>query len=172
MGAVMRMLEDVDLGVLIGAVGRGVAEAQAALDLSSIRVAEAMAANPITFDGESISVLELGFIPNFYQFTETTIEIKISMSVAEEKSEERNTSESKTESETTNSLSIGWFSVSSSSKTTTKTTSVDARFSSRFQYSAEASSRVATRLVPVPPPAALLALTGALVAESIKNGGV
>jgi len=165
MSGVMQMLEDVDLGVLIAGVGKGLADAQKSLDLSSIRIAEAMAATPIAFDGESLSMLELGFTPTFYQFVETNIEIKVSISVAEEKSEESSTSESNTETESKTSVDIGWFSVSSSTKTTTKTSTVDARFASRFQYSADASSRVSTRIVCVPPPAPLLALANALVTE-------
>lgn len=165
-GSAARMLEDVDLGAMVQSIGRELVHAQSALDLASVRVAEAMAETPITFDGESISMLELGFTPTFYQFVETTLEIKISISMAEEKSEETATNETTTKSNETTSIDIGWFSVSSSTTKTTKTTSVDARFASRFQYSAEASSRLSTRLVPVPPPAPLLALAQALAKEN------
>lgn len=166
-GRAAQMLEDVELGAMIQSIGKELILAQTALDLASTRAAEAMAATPITFDGESVSLLDLGLVPSFYQLVETTIELKLSISMSEEKSEERATSETTTETHESTSVSIGWFSVSSSTTKTTKTTSVDARFASRFQYSAEASSRLSTRVVPVPPPAPLLALAHALGKEGL-----
>lgn len=168
-GRTAQMLEDIELGAMIQSIGKDLILAQSALDLASARAAEAMAGTPITFGGESVSMLELGFVPSCYQFVETTIELKLSISMSEEKSEERATSETTTETHESTSVSVGWFSVSSSTTKTTKSTSVDARFASRFQYSAEASSRLSTRIVPVPPPAPLLALAHALGEGSLAR---
>jgi hypothetical protein len=35
----------------------------------------------IKIDGQELTLLELGFTPTFYQFADTTIEVKISMSM-------------------------------------------------------------------------------------------
>src|SRR5207244_1358713 len=72
--------------------------AQFALDMNSLRTAQIMSGefedsngdkhpSLVLFDGHRYSLMELGFTPSFYQFTETIIEIKISisMSTAEER---------------------------------------------------------------------------------------
>lgn len=162
-------LEAVDLGRMVGAVGRGVAQAQLELDLNSLNTTALLAQTQVELDGEQLSLLELGLTPSFYQLTDTVIAVKISITMTEERSEEtvKRESSAKTESKTDVSVSIGWFSVSVSATTTTTTTttSVDARFASRFQHSVEASSALTTRLVAVPPPAALMSLARGLAAE-------
>ncbi len=93
------------------------------------------------------SLLELGFTPTFYQFVETILEIKMSVSMSAETEIERHERHTTTRKKTT-----GFF----RRKTTTHVTSVSSRFSAHFQYSVEGSSYVRTKLVPVPPPASLL----------------
>ncbi|MCD8512326.1 MAG: hypothetical protein LRY63_02120, partial [Nitrincola sp.] len=78
-------------------LGVGIAEAQLELDLVSLRIAQIMAGqdpgnettdgqtaeNPyrVEFtDGKKYSLLELGFTPTFYQFVDTVIELKMSIS--------------------------------------------------------------------------------------------
>ena len=82
-----------------------------------------------------------GFQPTFYQFAETVIEVKMAISMSQENSSERNTKTT----ETTNKKSF-W-----RTKSTARTTTVDATYSSKYNYSAEGSSLLRTRLVPVPP---------------------
>ncbi|TVQ72238.1 MAG: hypothetical protein EA373_03035 [Oceanospirillales bacterium] len=142
-------------------LGVGIAEAQLELDLVSLRIAQIMAGqdpgdadqasdNPyqVQFtDGKQYSLLELGFTPTFYQFVDTVIELKMSIST-QTQTESKNRSRQVTAKAGGVMLPIlaaGSMSVSS----------VSASFASRYQYSAEGSSLMRTKLVPVPAPAIL-----------------
>lgn len=145
-------------------LGVGIAEAQLELDLVSLRIAQIMAGqdpgnetadgqaaeNPyrVEFtDGKKYSLLELGFTPTFYQFVDTVIELKMSISTQTE-TERKNKSrqvKAKAGGVMLPILAAGSMSVSS----------VSASFASRYQYSAEGSSMMRTKLVPVPAPAIL-----------------
>lgn len=115
-----------------------------------------------------LSMLELGFTPNFYQFVETLIEVKISITLTKGldgtvknkgpvvKTEDHSTSVSQDYSHNYG----GWWWGGHSSghynsvhkDVTAVTTPVDASFSAKYNYAIEASSLVRTKLVPVPPP--------------------
>lgn len=101
---------------------------------------------------QRLSMLELGFSPTFYQFVDTMIRVSISISFTREGSSsvsiDRNT-ESKS-----NSASFSWRKGLKTNKTVT-TTQVNANFSQKYSYSAEGSSILQTKLVPIPPPAVL-----------------
>lgn len=156
---------------MVKTLGVGIAEAQYELDLVSMKIARMMAGyepdeetedgsapTPSTEppertmlvplgDGKEYSLLELGFTPNFYQFVDTMIELKLSISMTRESNYSRS---SKTVSGKVKG-SVGFFSASASMKVST----VSASFSSKYQYSAEGSSLMRTKLVPVPAPALL-----------------
>lgn len=142
-------------------LGVGIAEAQLELDLVSLRIAQIMAGQDpggadqtsdnsyqVEFtDGKQYSLLELGFTPTFYQFVDTVIELKMSIST-QTQTESKNRSRQVTARAGGVMLPIlaaGSMSVSS----------VSASFASRYQYSAEGSSLMRTKLVPVPAPAIL-----------------
>lgn len=132
-------------------LGLGIAEAQYALDQVSIRIAQMMSGFKLDDNGklvkddssliklqengESYSLLALGFTPTFYQFVDTYIEFKMAISM-------------KQENEFKGSLAVkakapfGLFSAS-----------VNASYSQKYQYSAEGSSAMRTKLVTVPAPA-------------------
>ncbi|TVQ68043.1 MAG: hypothetical protein EA373_11495 [Oceanospirillales bacterium] len=150
-------------------LGVGIAEAQLELDLVSLRIAQIMAGqdpgdqtegessgsgaateNPyrVEFtDGKKYSLLELGFTPTFYQFVDTVIELKMSISTQTETESTRKSRRVKAKGGGVMLpiLAAGSMSVSS----------VSASFASRYQYSAEGSSMMRTKLVPVPAPAIL-----------------
>ena len=157
---VMNVLESVELSQMVRSVAMGIADAQMSLDLQALRAFETFANTELAIAGEKANLLELGLAPNFYQLAETTLQMKVSISMTEEQVEEKKTHDEKSKSEAKAelSVSVGWFSASATATTTTTTTtsSVDARFASRFQYSAEGSSSLSTRIVPVPPPAVLM----------------
>lgn len=88
---------------------------------------------------KQVSMLELGFTPTFYQFMETVIEVKVAIKIHREVKTNRT---GKDDSKQT----AGTLAVASS---------VDATYSQSYNYSAEGSSLVRTKLVPVPPPAIL-----------------
>jgi hypothetical protein len=101
-----------------------------------------------------VSMLELGFTPTFYQFVDTIIEVKISIKYTQEGSQ------------TSNEGSFGMSSSGSHSglrglifggnrSSAVATSHVNASYSQKYSYSAEGSSLLRTKLVPIPPPAIL-----------------
>ncbi len=90
------------------------------------------------------SMIGAGFQPTFYQFAETVIEVKMSITMTREREYE-----SKTKGERKTVTRKGsWF---RGYRTTVTTTPVDAKFSSKYNYTAEGASLLRTRLVPMPP---------------------
>lgn len=184
-------LLNVPMGDMIRQMAFAIADAQIDLDRSSMLVAEMMsgkrvlrdadgnlvdasgapATRPQTVDTrvffgytkdergdnvpQKLSMLELGFTPTFYQFVDTTIETKISITITREKTRDRDISGDVTTSSTSSFL-FG-------SSTVVRTTPVDASFSATYSYSAEGSSLLRTKLVPVPPPAVLTERIRALI---------
>ena len=83
-------LESVPLGKIVENLGVAIATAQERLDNVAIETALRLANTTVTLydgDGNEVvrSLLELGFSPTFYQFTEATIEVSFvaTMQVAE-----------------------------------------------------------------------------------------
>ncbi|MFW5844889.1 MAG: hypothetical protein ACOCXJ_01545 [Planctomycetota bacterium] len=171
---------------MVKTLGVGIAEAQYELDLVSMKIARMMAGyepddetedgSPAPSgdqakrtmlvplgDGKQYSLLELGFTPNFYQFVDTMIELKMSISM----SRESNYSRSSTTVSGKVKGSVGFFSASASMKVST----VSASFSSKYQYSAEGSSLMRTKLVPVPAPALLEERIRAMISASEATDG-
>ena len=143
-------------------LGVGIAEAQFQLDLVSLRIARMMAGYEVPVDdeddppsgdermylvefndGSKYSLLELGFTPTFYQFVDTVIELKMSISMT------RSTEFKQSSTRVSAKGSVGFFSAKAS------VSAVSASFASKYQYSAEGSSVMRTKLVPIPPPAIL-----------------
>jgi hypothetical protein len=165
-------LLNVPMGEMIRDMALAIAEAQIALDASSLRVAEMMSGKmyPIKDDGSpdesapvrdttvtfgyayeggvrvptKMSMLELGFTPTFYQFVDTIIEVKIAIKITRDTEMKTNWS---SRQETRKNVSC--------SENTVKTTQVDGSYASKYGYSAEGASLLRTKLVPVPPPAIL-----------------
>ncbi|MGH1387764.1 hypothetical protein [Kordia sp.] len=101
---------------------------------------------------QKVSMLELGFSPTFYQFVDTIIKVSITIKFTREGS---SSYEYKRKSKSTDrSASFSWRRGLKTNKTVT-TTQVNANFSQKYSYSAEGSSLLQTKLVPIPPPAAL-----------------
>lgn len=177
---------------MIKTLGTGIAEAQYELDVVSLKIARMMAgyapdpepaddgsAAPVPTstpernvlvklgDGNSYSLLELGFTPTFYQFVDTLIELKMSISMTRETNHKR----SSTNVNASITGKVGFFSASAKMSVS----SVSASFASKYQYSAEGSSLVRTKLVPVPAPAILeeriRAMITATTAAADDGGG-
>lgn len=178
-------LLNVPMGEMVRSMAMAIADAQWALDRSSIRVAEMMSGQQILRDLDTgklidangrptntptiidtrvffgyvynadkdgpkatplkVSMLELGFTPNFYQFVDTIIEVKISISVMQQTEQSRVDSSS----QRTN-LGYWW-----ASGIYASTSQVNAAYSSKYGYSVEGSSLLRTKLVPIPAPAIL-----------------
>jgi hypothetical protein len=94
-------------------------------------------------DPQTFTLLQAGLMPTFYQFTESLIEVKISISMKTTRSSEFAIGASLEVS-----AGWGWGSAAFSS-------SVNYKTSNTYSYSAEGSSLLRTTLRPVPPPARL-----------------
>lgn len=183
--AIGQDLLNVPMGEMIRNMALAIADAQVALDGSSLNVAEMMSGHITSMDengvpivdettGEvvttdtriyfgydidqnqdrqpvKVSMLELGFTPNFYQFVDTIIEVKIAIKMTFD-SEYSSTTRTTTNS-TSGSSRFGW--LFKPSDKTVQTTQVDATYTAKYGYTAEGSSLLRTKLVPVPPPAIL-----------------
>ena len=167
---------------MVKTLGVGIAEAQFELDLVSMKIARMMAgyapdpepaegepapptpSEPVRNmlvplgDGNEYSLLELGFTPNFYQFVDTLIELKMSISMS------RETEVSRASTVVSGSMrgSVGFFSASAKMRVST----VSASYAAKYQYSAEGSSLMRTKLVPVPAPAILEERIRAMITAS------
>ncbi len=125
---------------------------------------------------QKVSMMELGFVPNFYQFVDTIIEVKIAVKI--QGSTERTTSSTATESDVkSNSRSHGtrnwWWgrhkSKYNSSHVVASASTVDAGYSSKYNYSVEGASLLRTKLVPIPPPAILEDRVRQLIALELEQ---
>lgn len=145
-------LTSVRIDQLVQSMALGIAKAQYELDQTGLQLALLMSGTKeeerisLAGDANRYSLLELGFTPTFYQFVETTIELKIAISMST--SSESQTS---TKSESSRSSAQGIFSRS----TQTSCSTVNATYANKYAYSAEGSSLMRTRLVPVPAPTML-----------------
>ena len=124
------------LPALIGRLGLSVADAQYALDRNVVELAREMA-DPrfglqLDEDEPPVTLLELGFTPTFYQFSEATIDARLTftMSVSHE-------------------VSVGARATAFSGL---YCATVDASYTGKYAFDATASSAVTARLVSVPPP--------------------
>ena len=178
MASIGQDLTDVPFPTLVASMASSIAEAQFAVDMISLKIAQLMAGNKWneakkTFEadesarvkfGESneLSLLELGFTPTFYQFVDTIIEVKMSVSMST--STEASNTTSTTATATAFSGGIGWMSIRGN--VNVHSASVNAAYASKYQYSAEGSSLLRTKLVPVPPPAILEERIRAMIAAS------
>jgi hypothetical protein len=113
------------------------------------------AADPVTY-----TLLQAGLTPTFYQFTESLIEVKITISHRTEVSSELEMgAEFETSTEVEAEASANFFLFGGSTKVKTSSTfssHVNFTTASKYTYSAEGSSLLRTTLRPVPPPPRLL----------------
>jgi len=159
-------LTDVPFPAMIRGMATSIAEAQYAIDTISLKIAQLMAGNKydtaaekyvpddstrVQFGAAKLSLLELGFTPTFYQFVDTIIEVKMSISMST--STESTTATSQTDSQSSFVGGIDWRGMYGG--VAVKSASVNANYASKYQYSAEGASLLRTKLVPVPPPAVL-----------------
>jgi hypothetical protein len=79
-------LTDVPIQDMIQRLGVGIAEAQLRLDQTSVRIATLLSGAKVDIQdaqGKAVSksLLELGFTPTFYHFTEAELEVKMTLSM-------------------------------------------------------------------------------------------
>jgi hypothetical protein len=103
-------------------------------------------------DTATFTLMQAGLLPTFYQFTESIIEVKISISYRTSSSSEFEFGASL---EVSAEASAG-FLFGSGSVSSTFSSHVNYKHASQYSYSAEGSSLLRTTLKPVPPPARLI----------------
>jgi len=158
MASVGQELLDVPLPEMVLKLGLGVAEAQRALDENSVETAKLLAdttvpivlavTQTIAADGSvsfaqappvDVSLLQIGLMPTFYQFAEATIEVTMDI---------KTTLSRETNIKVSYKAKVGFAMWSASVKT-------DVSHNRKFGKEVRGTSRLVTRMVPVPPPARL-----------------
>jgi hypothetical protein len=158
MAGVGQELLNVPFGDMVQKLAFAIAEGQTKLDMNSAAVAKFMADSKIKLpplkDGDpgEFSLLSMGFFPQFYQFQEAIIEVKMAITMATS-SEFNIGAEAK--------LNYGAFSAS-----------VNASYSSKYDYKVEGSSLLRVRMTPVPPPAILLEYMEKLMQGKAKDSNI
>lgn len=112
-----------------------------------------------------MSMMELGFTPTFYQFVDTIIEVKIAIKYTQEGS--RTIDRQSNRRNTSRNIKIG-FGKARAGKTVSSS-QVNATYSQKYSYSAEGSSLLRTKLVPIPPPAVLEDRIRKMMEEEFDN---
>jgi hypothetical protein len=144
-------LLEAPIGELIQRVASSIAEAQLKLDQIGVRVAQLLSEAKVTFnkaDGNPVekSLLELGFLPTFYAFTETDIEVKLTIQLKVD--EEFKISGSATAGEGQG--------VEAAKRVVPFGITISADYHRKYGFDMSGSSMVKTRLLAVPPPGVFL----------------
>lgn len=138
MASIGQELLNVPFGDMVMQLANAIAEGQFKMDMTSCKIAKLMGDvdkcgieipnfSEKADGSERVSLIGAGFMPTFYQFTDTIIEVKISISMC---------------------TSIE---ASASASFTCYCASVSASFSAKYSYSVEGSSLIRTKITPVPP---------------------
>lgn len=162
-------LGSVSVEKMILDMAKGIAWGQFELDQVGVKVTKMMGApGSVSIGGENLSMLEAGFIPSFYHFVDTILELKMEVKIREEEIDTSKLSET-----TKNSTSTDYggsveakgkflgFSTTVKADYRKKTTNaysktVDATHSQQFSQELNASSLMRTKLVPKPAPEMLV----------------
>jgi hypothetical protein len=144
-------LLEAPIGELIQRVASSIAESQLKLDQIGVRVASLLAEAKVTFnkaDGTPVekSLLELGFLPTFYAFTETDIEIKLTIQLKVDE-------DFKISGSATAGNGEG---VEAAKRVVPFGITITADYHRKYGFDMSGSSTVKTRLVAVPPPGVFL----------------
>lgn len=134
-------------------------------DLEIISTTPAADASTIVSLPRRISMLECGFTPTFYQFVDTIIEVKISIRYTQEGSTNTAVNNNLRSSAARIGLGFGRIKVGR----TVQTSQVNASYAQKYSYSAEGSSLLRTKLVPIPAPAVLEQRIQRLMEEEFNN---
>lgn len=141
-------LMDVPIPKLIENTAKAIAAAQYELDSTSVRAATMLSETRISFndvDGTSRerSLLELGFIPQFYHFKETEMEFKVTISV-------------RVESGIDFGVEAGLGSTESAGLPVAFASTISFDLHHKYEFDMEAVSKIKTTMKSIPPPQAFL----------------
>jgi hypothetical protein len=155
MASVGQELLAVPLPEMVLKLGLGIAEAQRALDQNSVETAKMLAETTVPLvmavtqtiaadgtvsftnaDPVNVSLLQIGLMPTFYQFSEATIEVTMDI---------KTTTSRETNIKVSASAKVGFGCFSAS-------VNVDVAHNRKFGKEVHGTSRLVTKMVPVPPP--------------------
>ncbi len=181
-------LLDVPFPEMVEKLALAIAEGQLALDMNSIKVAQLLAdimlpaesvpiaieetrdedgnvtASNIVYNQSDMPLIAYGLNPTFYQFTDTIIEVKMTITMRIERSREverSNTFELTSKTDTNASYRTGGLSSLFAGRakfgvknttTVAYTSTFNAKYSQSYSFQAEGTSLIRTILKPVPPP--------------------
>lgn len=173
---------------MVEKMGMAIATAQMALDLNSMKTAQALAstmipagtvvtaiketvnaegavtATEVLFNDQPMPLLAFGINPTFYAFSETIIEVKMTITMSVERSTSVSFGTTTSFSSTTKfaaeyktggllSFLVGSGKASLDNTTTVaRTSTMNASYTGKFNFKEEGSSLIRTTLKPVPPP--------------------
>jgi hypothetical protein len=136
-------LQSTAISQMVGGLAMAVASAQDQLNRHVLEVTRALGDDAadgepgLTLpDGRRMNLLELGFMPAFFKFTEARITIKLSVSSCHEQEQATSVNKSR--------QGLGLFNGG------LRASSVHAAYASRYQYRTESASMVSARLVALP----------------------
>ncbi|AJQ97772.1 PASTA domain-containing protein [Gynuella sunshinyii] len=172
MSEISKLVKDVvasPLADIIAAVGRGVADAQQALDEGSLAKTLEMYAE----DGEeALRILrEIGYQPTFYALPETIGEVKVALTLGNTSA----TSQANSNQGKVNTLLSRTGLNLPGIKPKIYAAPVDAGYANRYNYQAEVSAKLTFKIVPIPAPSGtdelrlLPKLTGLSAATAREN---
>jgi hypothetical protein len=152
------------MGDLIASVGRGVAEAQQALDMGSLAALQALYADA---DDQTLALLrEIDYRPTFYAIPEVTSELTVALTITGQSS-----SASSSSSTALASSSTSLATALDATRPRLYVAPVDAGYQNRYGFDLRATSSLKFKIVPVPPPsqAELLRVVPDLVGRTLAQ---
>ncbi len=164
-GNIGQELLNVPFSEMIKSMGTGIAQAQFDLDMVGARMAQMMAGLPLDDEGQSVTIdfgdekdlclLELGFTPSFYQYTEAVIEVKMTLNYTSETVDK--TQSYKMDMAGGYSQNAPWqqYLGAETASARLNTSLVNATNMAKYNIKGEGTSSLRTTLVPVPPPEVL-----------------
>jgi hypothetical protein len=174
MPSVGQELLDVPFPDMVTKLALGVADAQAALDENSVETAEALSTTTIdvvpaitqtiasdgtvsfaSADTIEMSLLQVGLNPTFYQFQEASIEVTMDI---------KTTTSSEFAIKASAKAKVGFACWSASVR-------IDTSYNRKFGKEVRGTSRLFTKMVPVPPPPRIMPEVTVVDQRSIGDGG-
>lgn len=154
-------------------LAKGIAWGQYELDKVGVDITKMMGVpGTVSIGGEKLSMLEAGFIPSFYHFVDTILEMKMEVNIREEQSSSMEYKQSMQRSmemeagaEVSAKVGVSAYLVSTEvgmkahwkqKSSAAYSQSVDAKHSQKFSQDLSATSLMRTKIVPVPPPELLV----------------
>lgn len=137
----IRSIVNLPLGDMISRIGLSVSEAQTALDRNALALVAQFNTpeNGIDIDGTRHTLIELGFAPTFYAFSEVTFDLRVTLQAVEG-------TDWKIGGKIEGGVDLKYFYVAAM---------IEGHYNQKYSFDARAASSVTARLVAVPPPEGL-----------------